>query len=216
MKKLAVFAVAAMVAASAFAAGGWYLNGDNPSEYGMILGGQTYDCTAWSQDPSAPTSLGSLSDLTVTGLAFDIWGDNIWNKDNPNTGANYYFLIYDGAQIVEGTQKLGETDYTGDGLWGGHGTWVDGKDNHNWAISYSGSYDILSDSGMANVNLEEGKDYTLQVYGKTYGGENPDYISGNGQNYSATFKYSAVPEPATMSLLGLGALAMALRRKLRK
>ena len=59
--------------------------------------------------------------------------------------------------------------------------------------------------------LDEGE-HTLKVSFVDFDGKAPT------AEYSATFTTaaSAVPEPATMSLLGLGALAMVLRRKLRK
>lgn len=61
----------------------------------------------------------------------------------------------------------------------------------------------------------------LFEYNKSYvgGGQAADvfgYASGEGVEANRTVGGGQVPEPATMSLLGLGALAMVIRRKLRK
>jgi hypothetical protein len=213
MKKLAILAIAALVAGSAFADwhgdnAGWWLES---GQTGITVGGKVSDLTDWGTGNKAAPDLGTLTDLTVTGLDFNFWA-NGYEDSSLTAGANLYFLVFD-----EGGSKLGETAAGGDGLWTTHATWAGGT--HDWAIDYTGNYDILADSGMSGVTLEDGKKYTLQVYAKTYGNGN-QYISGdNSSNFSATFTYSdpsGVPEPATMSLLGLGALALVLRRKLRK
>ena len=49
--------------------------------------------------------------------------------------------------------------------------------------------------------------------GWTEAGGNPG--NGGTYNFNGYATYPAIPEPATTSLLGLGALAMALRRKIR-
>jgi len=47
-------------------------------------------------------------------------------------------------------------------------------------------------------------------------GQTTIFDNNGGANFVADFQTAAVPEPATMTLLGLGALAMVLRRKMRK
>jgi hypothetical protein len=61
-----------------------------------------------------------------------------------------------------------------------------------------------------------GGSYTayLNTIGTVGGGVDPGSTPPVGDYFTAEF--TAIPEPATMSLLGLGALAMVLRRKIRK
>ena len=198
MKKLIVMAVAAMVAVSALAGGGWWLA---EGDYGITLGGVTTDLTAWSTDANNGTDLGTLSSLILSDAKLHYWVDN----PGDTTGMNVFFDIYDD----QGTKLTSETV----NVWLGNGSLESGHDFTMVNSSIAGG-DIYS-------ALEEGKSYGIDMYAKIYGSSDGDqYISGdNDSHYHAGFTYStqaAVPEPATMSLLGLGALAMVIRRKLRK
>ena len=197
MKKLAVFAVAVAVAAAAMAQDptyGWY--DDNIS-----IGNYTGTFNNWSASPDSPTDLGVFSDLTLTSVSFNIWSDA-----NDRGGANMYFRIYDDNGQVGTDQDI----------WLGGATRIEDK-QHDFSISWTGSEDLAAAVGL---NMEEGKSYYVDMWAKSYGDSGDEWYSNNSANYHAKFEYStqtpAVPEPATMSLLGIGALAMALRRKLRK
>ena len=81
---------------------------------------------------------------------------------------------------------------------------------------WTGSQNIL---GAASYN--DSQTYYGQFWANNEGTTDGTYWLNNNndpENYQATFTYDApaVPESATMSLLGLGALAMVLRRKIRK
>ena len=74
--------------------------------------------------------------------------------------------------------------------------------------SGSGSY-LLLDTAARNVGAYDPADFYTPGHDIPYAGD----VSFDSQTWQSM---SPVPEPATMSLLGLGALAMALRRRLSK
>ena len=193
MKKLAVFAVAAIMAASAFADYGFY----NESSSVLSIGGYTGAWTAWGTEGN--NQLGTLNDLVITQLAF-----NMWDESQSRSGGNLVMTLWQDG--VEGS--VGNADW--------HFGALTAEGGNNYSLNWTGSYDVAAEMG---VTLVDDTKYYLDVKLHTYGGSDEDLPKAGDGKFHTEFTYqggSAVPEPATMSLLGLGALAMVLRRKLRK
>ncbi len=229
MKKIIVFALMAGFAVSAM---GQALFLGGLAGNGLTMGGQNLRFPYWNSvqeqvdtdprgDPvfdtvagdGTPTDIGILTDLTITALTCGAYFEGTAET------FTMYFKLYD-----EGNNQILDESWSTTG-WvvdGPFATWT-GADFYKLP-SYSGvPVDLLAPNGLV---LNSDAQYTLEIWAKMTGAggdiEYHNYDFNNDNNFTATFTYgggeapAAVPEPATMSLLGLGALAVALRRKLRK
>jgi hypothetical protein len=192
MKKLAVFAVAAVLAASAFAQNAHWM-GDSL----MVVNSQWYNGSksveGWQNfngnDYSSLTSL-------ILGGEIQTWGES--DSEPSAVEMNVKFDGVDDGTLTgslpylrnEGQNKLFQNE---EAINVPLAQFRDGE-SHTMSVYFSKA---TTDTTADNYSAETGKLY------------------GAGGDLTATFT-AAVPEPATMSLLGLGALAMVLRRKLRK
>jgi hypothetical protein len=202
MKKLLAFALIAILAGTAMADTGWL-----PSYVFMNdgVGDTWYDLNAAFQPENFDgANLGTFELTSVLWLNAEInaWADG---GDTYNYMSVYWRLGSSGGFTEQQDNSLVN---------------VAGND---WQAVTPG-VDLIAAAGSAGnyivqIYLERSHDWSgggpyitqLDASGDTGGAGAADYFEAE-----FTINAAPIPEPATMSLLGLGALAMVLRRKIRK
>jgi len=197
MKKLLVALTIGLIAVSAMAqlgtTYGWW-------ETYFTIAGQQFDITTWSTDSNNGTDLGVLN---LAGFVFSVSAvnGNIWSQAQDRAGANFFFNTFINEQ-----QDANNADWHVGAV-----THVSGND-----------YTLANTAGSGDIGstvLQNGDVVGIDMWAKTYGTSGDEWYSAGGNNYHAFFTVgdpTPIPEPATMGLLGLGALAMVIRRKMSK
>ena len=178
------------------------VGGRNYTDYNHTQISDMYTYGNAAQTTSAGFVVNKMED-GLSGIAFDVMVDSGYQIENAvfsgaGTGSNTgpgTLIISGGAQDIEFTRNRNSTITAELGTIG------------NTEIVFFG--DIEEGKGTARYHTD-----TFSSSAGTFGFTTATAtLNGDVKGGSDP---SAVPEPATLSLLGLGALAMVLRRKLRK
>ena len=209
MKKLAVFVVGAVLAVSAFGQDATWLGDSFLHVYAGEFGPPTtfYGCSAPVQDFITNSFQGANLGVFRTNIMFDAVVSTRGESAPQETFALVHYRVG-----LPGTTSIWQQTQM---------TWYDEDQGTNVFTAgelYGGpTGDITVDIS----HLASGVEYELSVFfskPSTQGGTLYDDNSGN--YFIAKFeKYPPsvpIPEPATVSLLGVGALAMVLHRKRRR
>lgn len=213
MKKI-LMAVFALVVAATVASAGVSVN------WNTVWGAYTHD---------APNVTGGTDNLLGTYSA--IWQliyagaddtiDPIPSHEVPVAGGANGDYVY-GDDIVWGQREIN----VGGGAAGDGTTWSD------WMLRTAGSPNY-EDAGWTTAGFVYQRVFETQVFGTITVGDyyyetgllalntgwssgapyQPFYLDTGSAGFQASTPIYTIPEPATMSLLGLGALAMVLRRR---
>lgn len=191
MKKLLVFALVAMVAGFAGAQtlswiGDSYIYDAGADTWYQASGTETWATGGEFQDHN----FGIVSSLFLGGQA------QTWDRPYGTTVTMFY-EVFQGSTSQGGVQSMDMT-------------WLEQAGNND-------KWENVTGANVA-AGLAPGTEYTVAVWFNAVNDQTTVWDSNNNANYVASFTTAAapIPEPATMSLLGLGALAMVLRRKIRK
>ena len=184
------------------------------------------ETTANNYDKVTYTDL-TLNNLNITGTgsANKFLASQGWNADNASIST--IVTVEDDYEITGAKFQVG-------GLNGANGgpasmKWqLNGADvgNQTWTVKYNSSGSVADDYTIGKIaaganTLSLIKAGSENVTGGSSIGSTGTFRLLNTLKLDGTIAAtggdpSAVPEPATMSLLGLGALAMVIRRKLSK
>ena len=188
MKKLLVFALVAMVAGFAGAQTLSWMGNSYIYDAGAGTWYQASGTDTWATGGAFQDhNFGIVSSLTLGGQA------QTWERPLGTTVTMFY-------EVFQGTNTQG-------GVKSMEMLWLEQAGNND-------KWENVTGENVA-AGLAPDTAYTVAVWFNAVNGETEVWDSNNSANYIASFK-TAIPEPATMGLLGLGAVALALRRKMSK
>ena len=219
MKKLiaalAVLTIAAVAQADLLAS--WNFTGSNSTDWSLPMAGTTGDNVA-----SASLSAGGNWTASTGANSLRANGAGWGTAEASASKADYLQVDLKAENGYEMTVNEIVQLNVGSGTGrGGTAMWV-ASANGGSSAAFGSSWTTANTSSQTTTGEITGSQIqlrliaTLTATGGSWGFNGGSTANPSLQIKGSTAEATSVPEPATMSLLGLGALAMVLRRKLRK